>query len=502
MGDFKKESNVFRILSESVSEGLIIVDNSQTILATNKASEKLFGYQKSELLGKNLKLLLPQKLQSVKIPNVQSLMENSDKQALDIESEVFGLRRDNTQFPVEPGLNPFNLYGNKYVMVLVKDITVRTKAEQNLKHWANIFNESLNEIFICDAKTLKFIDVNQGARDNIGYTLEELHQLTPTDIITEFSKNQFINLIAPLINKTKKKIAFNTFHKRKNESIYPVEVHMQHSVMGDRDTIVAIILDITESVNYTQKLQKTVEKRTKQLQDALIKEKELGELKTKFLSLVSHEFKTPLSGISTSSTLIGKYTQTAHQEKREHHIKTIQSKVKYLNNIINDFLSIERLENGKVNYKFSRFPFSKVIDEVLYDANMHLKEGQCLVYSKNSEEIFLDFDEQVLELMITNLVNNAIKYSSERTKVFISASIKNGKLSIIIKDQGMGIPSKDQKYVFNRYFRAENALIHQGTGIGLNIVKSHLENLGGVINFTSKETVGTTFEMLIPLNNN
>ena len=236
------------------------------------------------------------------------------------------------------------------------------------------------------------------------------------------------------------------------------------------------------------------------MQDALAKEKELGELKTKFLSLVSHEFKTPLSGILTSATLAGKYTKTDQQEKRDKHLKTITSKVKYLNNIINDFLSIERLESGNVNYKFTTFPLSKVVNEVIYDANMLLKEGQSIAYPEGIDNIVVDFDEKILELVLTNLINNAIKYSSEHTTIKIVAEIIDDKLKVMISDEGLGIPKEEQKHIFNRYFRAENALLDQGTGIGLNIVKTHLEKLGGTITFRSIENEGSTFAITVPLN--
>ena len=234
------------------------------------------------------------------------------------------------------------------------------------------------------------------------------------------------------------------------------------------------------------------------MKESLKKERELNDLKTKFLSLVSHEFKTPLSGILTSSNLIGKYVKEEQQEKREKHIKTITSKVKYLNNILDDFLSVERLETGKVNYKITQFPLSKVINEVVYNANMLLKEGQIINYPEGIDDIEINFDEKVLELVLTNLVNNAIKYSPEETSIDILVLPKGKNIIIKISDEGIGIPKKEQKFIFKRYFRAENALLNQGTGIGLNIAKSHLENLGGDITFESEEDKGSTFAIEIP----
>ncbi len=495
---FKKTSNVFNILSEAVSEGIIIVNKEQIIVATNESANELFGYKQGELEGKPLEILIPKNYHHTHSRHVSGFLKNSDKRKMGHGRDLYGARKDGSSFPVEAGLNPFTIYGNDYVMALITDITVRKKAEQELRHWANIFEESLNEIFIFDAETLKFINANSGAQNNIGYTLDELIQLTPVNIKPDFNEDEFRAYINPLLKNTLPKLKFNTIHQRKDGSTYPVEVHLQKSRIGNKDTLVAIILDITERVNYTEKLEKTVEKRTLQLQEALQVEKELNDLKTKFLSLVSHEFKTPLSGILSSSTLIGKYTSTEQQDKRLKHVNTIKNKVKYLNNIINDFLSIERLDRGKVNYKFSQFSLSKVINEVIYDANMLLKQGQKIVYPENIDDIVIEFDEKILELILNNLISNAIKYSPEETTIKVSAIVVDSKMKIEIIDSGIGIPKEEQKHVFNRYFRAENALITQGTGIGLNIVKSHLENLGGTITFTSEQNKGTTFTVTIP----
>jgi PAS domain S-box-containing protein len=497
---FIKGSNVFKILSEAVSESIIIVNKKQVIISTNNAANTLFGYAKEELLGQQLDILIPKKYHQAHHKHVSGFIKQSDKRQMGHGRDLYGCRKDGSQFPEEAGLNPFNIYDNEYVMALVIDISVRKKAEQELKHWANIFNESLNEIFIFDAKTLRFLEVNKGALNNIGYTIDEIRKLTIIDINPDFDGALFLEKIRPLIERTDEKLKFNSKHQRRDGSTYPVEVHLQKSVNGDSETLVAIILDITKQEEYTQKLENTVAQRTRQLEEALAKEKELGELKTKFLSLVSHEFKTPLAGILTSATLAGKYIKEEQQDKREKHLKTISSKVKYLNNIINDFLSIERLESGTATYKFTNFPLSKVVNEVVYDANMLLKDGQNIKYPENIDAIFLDFDEKILDLILTNLINNAIKYSSENSTIKIEVKNIDYSLKIAISDEGIGIPIAEQKHIFNRYFRAENALLNHGTGIGLNIVKTHLENLGGTITFQSEENKGTTFTFILPIN--
>ena len=401
---FNKSEDIYQILTEAISEGIVVVNEQQVIVATNQSLNTLFGYDKEELIGQPLNVLIPKEYRKQHKTHFSSFMGESTKRQMGQGRNLYGVKKDGTMFPVEAGLNPFDIYGKPYVMALIIDITVRKKQEEEI--------QALN---------------------------------------TELE-----NKVTDRTKELKKSI---------------------------------------------EKLEREVELRKKaenKIKESLRKERELSELKTKFLSLVSHEFKTPLSGIFTSATLAGKYTETEQQEKREKHIKTIQNKVKYLNNILDDFLSIERLESGKVNYKYHVFPISKVINEVVYGANMLLKEGQIINYPLGIDNIVIDFDEKILELTLTNLVNNAIKYSPEHTTIDIRVRSEGDSLIIDIQDEGIGIPENEQKHIFNRYFRAENALLNQGTGIGLNIVKNHLENLHGTITFTSEENKGSTFTVTIP----
>ncbi|SKB61774.1 PAS domain-containing sensor histidine kinase [Maribacter arcticus] len=376
MNVFEKNSDIFNLLSEGISEGIILVNIKQQIVSTNSSAEEMFGYDKDELIGKSLDCIIPKRYHDKHEGHFSSFIEKSEKRKMGNGRDLSGLRKNGEEFPVEAGLNPFKLYGSSYIM--------------------------------------------------------------------------------------------------------------------------ALITDITERRNYTQKLEKTVQERTKQLTNALVKEKELNELKTRFLSLVSHEFKTPLSSILTSSTLLSKYTETEQQEKRDKHVNTIKTKVRQLNTILNDFLSVERLELGKVNYSIEEFPLSRLVNEVVYDANMLLKTGQNIRYPDNIDEVLITFDEKTLALALSNLLHNAVKYSSEDSIIKILFKVEKEFLILEVIDEGIGIPEEQQKHIFDRYFRAENALLIQGTGIGLNIVKQHLENLGAILTFISEENIGSTFTIQIP----
>lgn len=409
---FKENNDIFNILFEAVSEGVIVVDKKQKIVASNTSAAEMFGYTKSELTDQFLNTLIPLKYRSNHGIHFTGFMVNSYKRKMGHGLDLYGLTKNKKEFPIEVGLNPFKINDNSFVMALVTDITIRKKSE--------LEKASLND------------------------QLEKRIKARTSELNTTIKQLSELNL------------------------------------------------------DFQSEIKKRIDAE-KRLKESLKKEIELNELKTKFLSLVSHEFKTPLSGILTSTILLGKYKLTKQQDSRDRHLKTITNKVHYLTSILNDFLSIERLESGKVNYKYTSFNLSKVINEVIYNANMLLKSGQRINIPKNTDEFNLEQDEKILELSLSNLIHNAIKYSPENTTIDLKIAQSGEKLIFKIIDQGIGIPEKDQKYIFNRYFRAENALNDQGTGIGLNIVKGHLENIGGSIRFTSLEGKGTTFIVKIPI---
>ncbi|MGI9545716.1 MAG: PAS domain S-box protein [Flavobacteriaceae bacterium] len=621
---FKKNSNIFHLLSEAVVEGTIVVNQEFLIVSMNRRAEELFGYDPDELKGKPLSQIIPISHKKKHEKHVSDFFSQGKQGRMAEGRSLFGLKKSGEEFPMEVGLNPFTIYQRKYVLALVydmtqtleyrrklnvrgqalkfalngvvitdarqkdnpviyfneafqkltgykrdeiigqncrflqgtdrnqegikkirkaikegkscrvevrnykkdgtlfwnevsinpirdvngvithfvgiqNDITQRVKSEQEIIHLIKIFNDSLNEIYVFDAESLLFTHANFGAQKGLGYKLMELKNMTPLDLQPEFTQKQFSELIQPLLTNSHKKVEYETINRRNDGSTYPVEVHLQSSSLDGRTLVVAIVMDISDRKNYTQKLENTVLERTEQLQEALIKEKELGDLKTKFLSLVSHEFKTPLSAILTSATLVGKYTEVEQQDKRDKHLKSIAAEVQHLTSILNDFLSVERLEQGKEVYKMTDFHLSKVVNEVIYNANMLLKSGQKIDYPLNIEDVRIHQDEKIVALTLTNLLNNAIKYSPENTTIYLEVEICDESIGFLIRDEGIGIPEEDQKHIFERYFRAENVLTTQGTGIGLNIVKNHLENLGGSINFESQENIGSVFKVILPL---
>ncbi len=424
----------------------------------------------------------------------------------------------------------------KLIFRYLKSLLISCKMFKQTEDVFNVLLGSVSEGVIIVDNNQVIIEANESASKMFGYKIGQLinkplNSLIPKDYHAKHGAH-----FKGFMKENKKRRmgqGRDIYGVKKNGTIFPLEAGLNPFNFNDKSYVMALIIDITfrkeqekKIIDLNSKLELEVEQRTEELKTAiedlkvlnvelgeenqkrkkveeeikiaLKKEQELNELKTKFLSLVSHEFKTPLSGILTSTMLLGKYKLTEQQANRDKHLKTITDKVHYLNNILNDFLSVEKLERGEITYNPTSFKLSKVLDEVVYNANILLKDGQKINYPENINDLFLYQDEKIIELALSNLVHNAIKYSSENTIIDINIHQNKEETTFEVKDNGIGVPEKDQKNIFKRYFRAENALLSQGTGIGLNIVKSHLENLKGSIFFTSTENVGTTFTMKIP----
>jgi signal transduction histidine kinase len=261
--------------------------------------------------------------------------------------------------------------------------------------------------------------------------------------------------------------------------------------LADQQSIIHHILVVVQ--NMTRQKKAEIE-----IQVALEKEKELNELKSRFVSMASHEFRTPLSAILSSVALISRYNAPDDEEKRIKHVSRIKSSVSNLTDILNDLLSIGKLEEGAVQAQPAFFDIKNLSAEIVQEIQSVAKPGQKIHY-EHSGESTINSDKNLVRNIIVNLSSNAIKYSSENKPIYISTSVSPSSLSIKIKDEGIGIPEKDQKHLFGRFFRAGNVTNIQGTGLGLNIVKKYLEVLGGRINFTSEMNKGTTFNIEIPL---
>jgi len=273
---------------------------------------------------------------------------------------------------------------------------------------------------------------------------------------------------------------------RKDGSIFPLRLSVAEVQLNDKKIFTGMIHDISDKVL------------AEEAQEALEREKELNVLKSRFISTASHEFRTPLTSILSSATLIGKYDKTESQGKRLKHVDRIQRSVRNLNNILNDFLSISKLEEGKVKHHPLSFNLKEAIEESIEELEAMTKTNQKIVYQHFTTDHQVFLDKKLLHNVLINLLSNAIKYSNEGQQIDIRSAVSKEDIMIEVQDYGIGIPHKAQVHLFERFFRADNVVNIQGTGLGLNIIKRYLQLMGGSVTFDSELNKGTTFRIEFP----
>lgn len=303
---------------------------------------------------------------------------------------------------------------------------------------------------------------------------------------------------------------------RKDGSVFPFRLGVSEVQYSGRKIYTGFIHDLTREKEaeeklkvYAAHLEDEVEERTQSLKEtvqalqfakeevsqSLEKEKELSQLKSRFVSMASHEFRTPLSSIQLSAVLIERYAQQFGNANITKHIGKIKNSVGNLTGILNDFLSLERLEAGKIEPVFVPFNVVRFSEEITEEMQLVAKQNQTIIYQHTGTGNMVKLDQLLLKNCIINLISNAIKYSGENTFIEFNTAINAEILSVTIKDNGIGIPDSDQKHLFEAFFRAHNTGNIPGTGLGLNIVTRYVGLMNGQIQFSSTVNQGTSFTL-------
>ena len=322
-------------------------------------------------------------------------------------------------------------------------------------------------------------------------------------------------------------LGMDLYASRKDGSEFPVEVSLSNYEAGEESFAIGFVSDITrrkeiensalqqkeqlavinkQIEGFNNELEQKVALRTSQLQEtltaletskeelqkALSKEKELSDLKSRFVSMASHEFRTPLSTILSSASLVSKYVKEEEQDKRDKHINRIKSAISNLTDTLNDFLSIGKIEDGKIVAHYSLFDIHELITTICAEINGIAKAGQQIKYQHAGIGIVL-LDISLLRNIIINLLSNAIKFSPPNGIIQVSSKVDNQNILLEVKDNGIGISTEDKEHLFERFFRGANVTNIQGTGLGLHIVEKYVELMNGNISFESELEKGTLF---------
>ena len=400
------EQEKFEALFHYASLGIVVTNQMGEITMANSFLMNQFGYEDaSELVGKKIEILIPGRFHGKHESHRFNYHMRPQKRPMGVGMDLFGVKRDGTEFPVEVSLSNFQNDKGSFVIAFISDITRRKAVE--------------------------------------------------AEIITQKKQLEQTNArIEELNNELEQKV------KRRTHQLEEILAELEAS----RD----------------------------ELTEALSKEKELSDLKSRFVSMASHEFRTPLSTILSSASLLAKYTQAEDQDKRNKHIHRIKSAVNNLTDILNEFLSIGKIEDGKILAHFTDFDIHEMVANLCNEIQGITKSGQYINYVHSGLNR-VHLDPSLLRNILINLLSNAIKFSPEFSTITIETLVTEHRVRILVRDNGLGISASDQEHLFERFFRGANVTNIQGTGLGLHIVGKYIELMDGTIECSSELEKGTTF---------
>jgi len=474
------------------AELIMSLNTLGNITLLNDKGYQLLGYNKDELIGKNwFKTCLPKEISSEVFNVFKKLMNGDIENTQNYENEV----------KTKSGELKTILWYNTLLKDLNgkitgthssgMDITERKQAESRLRGLTAIVEHSLNEIYIFNVDSLKFVYVNQGALNNIGYAGDEILSLTPVDIKPEFTTDTFLTAIQPLISGKQNILNFETIHQRKNGTTYPVDVYLQLSEFEGKQVFFAIILDITKR---------------KQAELELINAKEKAEesdrLKSAFLANMSHEIRTPMNGILGFAELLKEPTLSS--DDQQDYIQTIQISGARMLNTINSIVDMSKIESGLVKADIKETNLNEKIEFIFKFFKPEIESKNLQFSFKNglpSKEANINTDNEKVYGVLTNLIKNAIKFTYDGSIEF-GYKKKGNYLEFYVKDTGVGISQNRQQMIFERFRQGSESHDrgYEGSGLGLSIAKSYVEMLGGEIWLESDEMKGSTFYFTIPYN--
>jgi PAS domain S-box-containing protein len=460
----------------------------------------MFGYQ-HDLEGVSVDILLPEKMRKMHAEHRKDYNKDPKVRAMGQDLDLFAARKNGSVFPVEVSLSPCKIDDVPVTIAFIIDITERKKREQVVLEYSQKLEARVEErteelresqkLYSAIARNFPEGMISVFDKD-FRYVFVEGKELYSLGITSDMLMGtRYMDRLPPEVAKQTEDKLLEVF----NGKARSIEIKFKHNYY----ILDAVpIPDEKGSIPHILVIEKNITKRKmdeEKVRRALDHERELNELKSRFVSTASHEFRTPLSTILSSVSLLSRYTAEEDQAKREKHIQRIKTSVHNLTGILNDFLSLDKLETGVVQGNPVLFELEEFIEDVCDQMASTLKKEQTIEYQHTGKpSIYLD--KQILNNILFNLLSNASKYSGP-APIELSTNLENGQLVLMVRDHGLGISEEDQKHLFQRFFRSKSAINIPGTGLGLNIVKKYIELLGGEIQVTSELGQGSTFTVTL-----
>ena len=526
-------SEWFEVLFNNAALGIIFLNNEGEIQSVNPFGLKLFEYTMDEILQQPIEILIPARYCVSHLKRRNAYYKHPKNRPMSIGLDLFARKKDGTEFPVEVSLATKKYQGKEHVIAFISDISIRKKAEAEIEDLKNkqevkvslrtkALDDAFTQLEVSNKKLEDSIAYQKAIVDNAGAMIIATDErgviklFNPEAVVNiGYEESEMVEKKMPLIFHDKKEIdlkrkelfqqfginfksdfdvmvekARRNIHEeqeftciRKDGSRFPVSLTI--TAIRDSKGGITGYMGISSDISERKKTERA-------LIISLEKQKELNELKSRFVSMASHEFRTPLSTVLSSAYLIEKYTTEEDQPKREKHLQRIISSVSTLTDILNDFLNLGKIEEGRLQVKYGNVNIQDLVRSILGEIKSTLKPKQKVRYRHRGNPILL-FDMSLLKHIITNLVSNASKFSPEGSPIEIITIYLKECFMLSVKDSGIGISEEDQHHLMERFFRGANAGNIQGTGLGLHIVSKYVQLMKGTMECKSKLEKGTEF---------
>ena len=479
-----------RAILNTVVDGIITIDERGCVQAMNPAAETIFGYAANEVIGKNVKMLMPSPYHEEHDGYLSNYLRTGERKIIGSGREVEGRRKDGSTFPMELAVS--EVQGRSRIFTgIVRDVTDRKRADERATGVGHIIEDSLNEIYIFGATTMKFIQVNRGGRENLGYSMEELQEMTPLSFKPEYTFESFTELVEPLRTHKERIIQFDTVHRRKDGSLYNVDVHLQLTTLEGSPCFVAIILDITEKkrierelLEFNEHLEELVETRTRELKEAqeqLVRKERLATL-----GLVSggiaHEIRNPLNAVKTSAYYLVN-AKNATPEKIAEHLERIDRQVTIIDNVVTALSDVARLPDPELNPT----ELTPLVKAAIRGVNLPANVEVTIEIPDEIPDVLVDGNQ--IPIVFKNLVRNAREAMPDGGQLHVSAEATDHQVCIAFKDTGIGIAPEDLERIMEPLFSTKA----RGMGLGLAITRSIVEKNKGELTVISQQGHGSTF---------
>lgn len=500
---YLEEIKKLSLVASKTDNSVVITDAQWKIEWVNDGFVRLHGYNLDEIRSLNLFKFMEEANPD---SNIFSRMLDRLIRFESADEELIFLTKSGDKFWARLSITPVldDKKELEHYVAIISDITSQKEYEKGITALANelaslIENANVPIMSIGVDRTV--LDWNRVSTNLFGYSREEiLGTRLFEEMLTRKDQKRFDKMIERVLQGEPVGNFEMPIISRNKNRINLLMSASPGKLVDDRlESVIIVSQDITELNEYKLGLEKKVEERTRDLNLALQKEKELVEMKSRFVSIASHEFRTPLTSISMASGFIRKYKKRLEAEEIDKKLDNIEKQVRHMAYLLDDVLMIGKSEAGKIQVKWSELPIRNLFENLAVEVMNSTRRTHRINLSLDAERKSFYTDEGLMRNIVINLLNNAIKFSPNAKEIDFSVSCQENEMVLMVRDYGIGIPEEDMGKLFEAFYRGKNVTTISGSGLGLSIVKKATELLGGEVKLKSKIGIGTEITITLPL---